>query len=624
MKHKKEIFLILLALTFFLNFFSLGSYKIPKGLDKVEETYTEIKTSAGPLIRYEWNQTWGEIDHDDAEGIVIDPLNNIYVVGTTHKGGGDIVLVKYNTAGEEQWNQTWGYAEPENGRDVAVDSSDDVYITGNTINFEDFVLIKYNSSGIQQWNTTWGTTIDIDTAEGIAIDPFDNIYIVGRTNSSEINGDMLLVKFNRSGIPLWNRTWGGIYGDWAMDVAVDLSDNIYMVGSRIIDEVAPGHVDIELVKFNSSGDVLWNRTWGDYTSFEEGIAVALDSLDNIYVVGRTNTYPDIGLDTYSDIVLIKYDSMGTEIWHREWIEYDNEESPGVAVDSYNNVYVGGFTSSYAAGFTDMLLLNYDSNGNLQWNCTWGGDAVDTHSDIALDSYDNIYLTGTTSGYLGLADMVLVRYSKVPEISVNSPIQDEFISGVAPYFNISIFDTNIVSQWYTLNDGGPIVFSVLEGTIDQIEWGLIGDGIVNITFYAMNSAGTEGYAELSVVKDATLPQITIDYPSQDATFGEDPPTYNISIVETNLRRIWYTINDGANNFTVTELSGEINDWTWGRAPYGSITLRFYARDWADNIGIDEVIIIKREPTGGVIPGFNPFLIIGLASLITVIYIKKKLK
>ena len=77
MKYKKYIFFSLLSLILFFNLFVLEPNKRVLEEGKVKEIFTDIKTSAGPLIRYEWNQTWGGIGHDGAEGIAIDSLNNI-------------------------------------------------------------------------------------------------------------------------------------------------------------------------------------------------------------------------------------------------------------------------------------------------------------------------------------------------------------------------------------------------------------------------------------------------------------------------------------------------------------------------------------------------------------------
>ena len=107
---------------------------------------------------------------------------------------------------------------------------------------------------------------------------------------------------------------------------------------------------------------------------------------------------------------------------------------------------------------------------------------------------------------------------------------------------------------------------------------------------------------------------------------NPPAFSISIDELNLESYWYTIDNGQINITITELTGVIDEDAWNTAQTGSLTIRFYARDEAGNIGYSEVIILKVSSGGGggKIPGFNLLSILSILSLITVFYIKKRLK
>jgi hypothetical protein len=178
--------------------------------------------------------------------------------------------------------------------------------------------------------------------------------------------------------------------------------------------------------------------------------------------------------------------------------------------------------------------------------------------------------------------------------INSPIPDGFYRVVPPEFNITIIEENLASTWYTL-DGGTtnITFSGLTGIINQIEWDKKGTGIVNIRFYANDIIGRVGYAEVSVFKDIDNPLITINEPSQDEKFGDTAPNYDISILEPNLESIWYTLDDGINNYTIYQYTGTINQAAWEAAPYSIITIRFYAKDLAGNIDYKEVVVEKIE-------------------------------
>ena len=302
-------------------------------------------------------------------------------------------------SGTVEWYQTWGGGLDEFCFGVAVDSVDNIYVTGETGN-GDMVLVKYNGSGVQQWNRTWGG-IGTESGRGIAIDSLDNIYISGETGSFGDGGgdNLFLVKYNSSGTQQWNSTWGGDGGEYGFGVAVDSLGNIYLSGET--ESFGEGMSDLFLVKYDSSSVRQWNITWGGIDS-DSGRSIAVDSSNNVYVGGTTLSFGTGGVD----IVLIKYDSSGVKQWNHTWGGANDEYGTGVAIDSLDNIYVTG-----ATGNGDMVLVKYDNSGTQQWNRIWGGIYYDRGRDVAVDSSDNVYLTGETWSYgAGMVDLFLMKYT----------------------------------------------------------------------------------------------------------------------------------------------------------------------------------------------------------------------
>jgi len=89
----------------------------------------------------------------------------------------------------------------------------------------------------------------------------------------------------------------------------------------------------------------------------------------------------------------------------------------------------------------------------------------------------------------------------PDITINSPTDSQIISSAAPSYDISIagpYD----SIWYALEGCTNYTASGLSGMIDQTAWSALSDGIITIGFYANNTAGTEGTAQVMVFKDSS--------------------------------------------------------------------------------------------------------------------------
>jgi hypothetical protein len=95
-------------------------------------------------------------------------------------------------------------------------------------------------------------------------------------------------------------------------------------------------------------------------------------------------------------------------------------------------------------------------------------------------------------------------------------------------------------------------------------------------------------------------------------------------------LWHTLDGGINNYTLSWTSvpylysqGRINQTAWDAAPYGDVTIRFYAEDTAGNIGYNEVII-KKITGQEIIPGFYLLIFISMMGILTALYLKKKYK
>ncbi|TFF98367.1 MAG: hypothetical protein EU547_01705 [Promethearchaeota archaeon] len=361
--------------------------------------------------------SWGDHDQYRAYGVAVDSLDNVYITGRTYSYGAgnyDMFLAKYDSLGNMLWDTTWGGAETDAGKDIVIDNSDNIYITGFTNSFgageADVFLVKYNSSGELKWNVTWGGTSS-DYGYSIAIYNSNLIYIVGDTYSfGKGHSDGFLLRYNSSGVMQWNTTWGSTWFDYGKGVKVYNSNNIYVVGYKL-------DFDIFLANYNSSGFQKWNTTWGG-SGTDEAMSISTDSSGNIYITGMTDSFGAQG----EDMFLAKYNNTGGLEWNTTWGGDSSDSGNDIALDSSDNIFITGYTQNYDDELNEYaFLVKYDSSHVLQWNKTWGGDDYETGFGIGLDSSDNIYITGVTESYgNGASDAFLAKYNNTGDFKWSDP------------------------------------------------------------------------------------------------------------------------------------------------------------------------------------------------------------
>lgn len=187
---------------------------------------------------------------------------------------------------------------------------------------------------------------------GVALDSLGNIYFAGyKVGIGEMDTDMVLVKYDENGIEQWNRSWGGNASDHCHGLALDFSDNILLVGSTR--SFGAGDEDMVLVKYNENGILQWNATWGG-GGFDRCYGGSTDSSENMYLVGVTDSF-DLG---GGDIALVKYDKNGEQQWNRTWGGIEHDAGRGIATDSLDNIYLVGQTESFGTGGYDMVLVKF--------------------------------------------------------------------------------------------------------------------------------------------------------------------------------------------------------------------------------------------------------------------------
>ncbi len=261
----------------------------------------------------QWNVTWGNsFFEDEAYDIDLDSEGNIYLAGAMEYDGGfddyyDLALVKFNNTGHEKWNITYRSFPYNNyGLAVKVDLADYVYVAGRVETTDAYTdkayIAKYNSSGQKEWDHEWGTytfPYHDEYYNDVAIDSYGNVYAAGVSTTGASN--ILLVKYNGSnGNQLWNKTWSGGMDVSGNGIIIDPFDNLYIVGSKIA--LGPAYDDVILVHFNSSGVYKWYELWGSVRR-EYGNGIFMDSLFNIYLTGYRDQAP---IDNEEDLLIIKY------------------------------------------------------------------------------------------------------------------------------------------------------------------------------------------------------------------------------------------------------------------------------------------------------------------------------
>ncbi|PWB76534.1 MAG: hypothetical protein C3F07_03580, partial [Anaerolineales bacterium] len=218
---------------------------------------------------------------------------------------------------------------------------------------------------------------------------------------------------------------GGVGYDQANNITVDSGGNLYITGyfdSTVdfdpgagVSNLTPvGLEDSFIAKYDSSGNFIWAKSMGGF-DYDGGDNIAVDSIGNVYTIGYFGDTVDFdpgpgvanltSLGAY-DVFISKLDSDGNFIWAKRVGGTGYDSGKGIVLDPNGNIYMtGSFNGTVdfnpnagtfnlsSAGSYDIFALKLDGSGNFVWAKGMGGGSGDYGFDLALDSNNNVYITG---------------------------------------------------------------------------------------------------------------------------------------------------------------------------------------------------------------------------------------
>lgn len=247
----------------------------------------------------------------------------------------------------------------------------------------------------------------------------------GNSNSTAVGAiDMFVSKLDKNGNLLWLKVFGSVNSEIPVAIKLDNSGNIHVAG------YAPATLDFDLGSGTSKlpyncDFVLKLDKDGNFSSLKPVVGFSIfdfsfDSNNNTYLAGTfsgNNKDMDLGsgeklissVAGSSDIFVIKYNSVGSFLWGKQFGGADNEQLKAISVSS-NGVYLTGLfqgTADFdpsagtktliASGHHDIFIAKLFTNGDFAWAHQIGSGSSNTSDEIstglAVDAAGNSYIGG---------------------------------------------------------------------------------------------------------------------------------------------------------------------------------------------------------------------------------------
>jgi len=335
------------------------------------------------------------------------------------------------------WQNTIGGSENEAIHDMIIARNGNIILSGysqsnisgdkfdNSRGFNDYWISEVNKSNGQLiWQKTIGGSY-FDLANS-TIETSDAGYLIGGYSNSSISGeksessrgkdDYWVVKLDSQRNIVWDRTFGGNENDRLFSVLETENGGYILVGeseSNISGEKTEdsrGITDMWIVKINSLGDLVWQKTIGGsqrdsakqiIKAHDGGYIIAGSSMSDISGEKTENSRSSF---TVADYWILKIDESGNIKWQKTIGGNNGDNVSSLKTTSDGNYIVGGTSSSNISSeksensvcnSVDAWVLKLNPYGEILWQKTLGGDSTDWDAYIT-ETKDNGFIVGIST------------------------------------------------------------------------------------------------------------------------------------------------------------------------------------------------------------------------------------
>ncbi|MFO8132588.1 MAG: PKD domain-containing protein [Thermoplasmatota archaeon] len=335
-------------------------------------------------------------------GVAVDGDDNVIVTGEVYDEGAGKWIIrteKYDGSdGHLLWQKEFKQYDQNIGKDVAVDGSGNVIVAGaigsagDLLPNMDYFLIKYSKNGDQMWKETynnglsdvpWRLTVDRQTG---------NIFVTGVTiklvGSDSATSNFWTIKCSGSNGGQMEQHVLDINENADMGVGIGLTSDreVVVTGSTQFD--APDYDAYCTQRYSTSLEPIGTPFFyrGENTN-ESASGLAIDSSDNLFVTGHSSSRSG------QDFLTVKYDKNGAQTG-KDLRDVDEAKNSGldVAVDHADNVIITGSTVSDGNHF---CTIKYSNNLEKQW--IQQEDFVGEAKAVTVDSQNNVIVAGYNTG-----------------------------------------------------------------------------------------------------------------------------------------------------------------------------------------------------------------------------------
>lgn len=385
-----------------------------------------------------WELTFGGSSYDEGHAIIQTSDHGYLVVGYSESFGTssgnpdndvDVYVVRTDVDGTKIWSKVYDEAYFEHAYEV-IETEDKGFLIVGDINYgagqpSDVYLLKIGKKGEFEWSRTYGSPLYREQGNDVVKAAGGGYAIIGLTKETlSGDNDIQLIRIDNDGNVLWTKNYGYEGDDERGNALVALPDGGFaFVGSAKADGDIFG--DMTIYRVDASGEIVWSSVFGSPTAGDEATDILLtDNGTSLVLVGH--------IETEGKGYLRKYDLDGNVTWFQP-VQLGLASAFYAATEMADGGIVAtGIVTEFPGADINVLVAKVSASGELIWANRAGSPGTVDYGYSIVNTADGGFIIG---GYRDLYSAFL------PDVALTK------VDGSG-----NILTNNIRGRVYRSNDG----------------------------------------------------------------------------------------------------------------------------------------------------------------------------
>jgi len=320
---------------------------------------SRLDNSGAPI----WHKLYGGMNNECGTAVVELSDSSLVFTGYTNSygsGGYDAIIYRVDKLGNLLWQKTFGGLDWDFANSLVLSNDNHLVVCGSTYSFGrglmDGFILKLDLNGNQVWSKFYGGLEDDEFMRVIQTN--DGGYVLAGTTKSygDSLGNAWIFKVNATGDSLWQTQYGGSGPDVGNSVVENTAGELFVAGG--VTPTNSPKTEAFVVKLTNTSAFVWETLMGlpQENEVANDVLVSGSSYGNVLMTYATREIGGFG----DDVKTLLLDANGYYLQGGSFGGQYDDVGHDLAGTEDKGYILCGATESYNALAKDVLIIKYDS------------------------------------------------------------------------------------------------------------------------------------------------------------------------------------------------------------------------------------------------------------------------